>query len=305
MTAPAASDPPGRGGGLRDDEAVLPSGLRLALRRADAAGPAPRGCPPFLLVHGLASNARLWDGVAVRLAAAGHDVVAVDQRGHGRSDAPAGGYDTDTCADDLAALCGVLGFTGLRRPVVAGQSWGASVALAFAARHRGAAALALVDGGWLRLCERFPDFADCWRVLAPPRFNGLRAADLAGRAAVWHPDWPPEAVAGSLANFRALPDGTARAILDRAAHRSILRSLWAADPRQAYPLVDCPTLLLPAYGEPPGPGDAETAAAVAEAAALLPRARVVPYPGADHDLHAQQPGRCAADLLALAAEVAP
>ncbi|HZZ48199.1 MAG TPA: alpha/beta fold hydrolase, partial [Pseudonocardia sp.] len=40
---------------------------------------------PVLLVHGMSSNARLWDGVAERLAAAGHPVVAVDLRGHGTS----------------------------------------------------------------------------------------------------------------------------------------------------------------------------------------------------------------------------
>ena len=40
---------------------------------------------PVLLVHGLSSNARLWDGVSEHLAAAGHPVVAVDLRGHGAS----------------------------------------------------------------------------------------------------------------------------------------------------------------------------------------------------------------------------
>ena len=69
---------------LRDDEVALPGGPRLALRRADGPG------RPFLLVHGLSSNSRVWDGVARRLAAAGHEVVAVDQRGHGRSEEPAG-----------------------------------------------------------------------------------------------------------------------------------------------------------------------------------------------------------------------
>ena len=84
---------------LRDDEVRLPGGPRLALRRADGAG------RPFLLVHGLSSNARLWDGPAAHLAAAGHQVVAVDQRGHGRSEQVADGYTTAQCAADLAALC--------------------------------------------------------------------------------------------------------------------------------------------------------------------------------------------------------
>ena len=47
----------------------------------------------WVLTHGLASNARLWDGVARRLAEAGHRVVTVDQRGHGQSSKPDDGYD--------------------------------------------------------------------------------------------------------------------------------------------------------------------------------------------------------------------
>ena len=56
------------------DADVALTGFRMALREA------PGPLRPFLLVHGLSSNARLWDGVARRLAAAGHEVVAVAQR---------------------------------------------------------------------------------------------------------------------------------------------------------------------------------------------------------------------------------
>ena len=48
------------------------------------ASPAGDG-PPFLLVHGLASNARMWDGVAMALVARGLAAITVDLRGHGRS----------------------------------------------------------------------------------------------------------------------------------------------------------------------------------------------------------------------------
>jgi alpha-beta hydrolase superfamily lysophospholipase len=58
---------------------VAVDGARLAVRRWRADG------APILLVHGLASNARTWDGVAEALVAAGHDVAAVDLRGHGAS----------------------------------------------------------------------------------------------------------------------------------------------------------------------------------------------------------------------------
>ncbi|MFL6136630.1 MAG: alpha/beta fold hydrolase [Frankiaceae bacterium] len=281
--------------GLVDDAVTLPGGPRLALRRAGG----PRR--PFLLVHGLASNARLWDGVAGRLAAAGHEAVAVDLRGHGRSEEPAAGYDTETCAADLASLCRQLGLTGDRAPVVAGQSWGGNVALALAAQHGGVAAIALVDGGWLRPRDRFPTFAECWRALAPPSFEGMPMAELRARSASWHPDWPEEGRAAALANFVELPDGTVRARLARSHHESIVRSLWEGDPARWYPLVAGPALLVPAVGDPPSERDAERAAAVEEALAALPRAEVAWYRGADHDLHAQQPERLCADLLRLAA----
>ncbi|MBA2389638.1 MAG: alpha/beta fold hydrolase, partial [Geodermatophilaceae bacterium] len=249
------------------DDSIDIGGLRLALRRTGPETTSAEAERPMLLVHGLASNSRLWDGVARRLGAAGHPVVAVDQRGHGRSDVPADGYDTDTCADDLARLINALGWGGKLAPVVAGQSWGGNVVLSLAARHAGVAAIALVDGGWLRLAGRFATFEECWRVLAPPSFEGVRYADLAERIATAHPDWPAEGVAGTLANLVELDDGGTRARLAREHHRSIVHSLWLGDPRPLYPRVTVPGLLMPA-------GAGVESEAVAEAARLLPESLV-------------------------------
>lgn len=278
----------------RDDEVTLPGGgPRLALRRADG----PRR--PFLLVHGLSSNARMWDGVTELLAAAGHEVVAVDLRGHGRSEVTGSGYDTTTAAADVAALIAVLGWTGGRVPVVAGQSWGGHVVLELAAQHWGVAAMALLDGGWVRLPGRFADFDEAWDALAPPVFNGAPWADVVAEVGRWTAGWPPEGVAGALANFALQPDGTARARLSFASHRAIVASLWDHDPRALYPRVDVPALLLVAGGD--GPDPAAKQSEVADATAGLPDVEVRWYDGAHHDLHAQQPERASADLLELAA----
>ena len=271
----------------------------LAVRRRSGVG------RPFLLVHGLSSNARLWDDVAAALADAGHETVAVDLRGHGLSQAPDDGYDTPTSADDLAALIGVLGLTGDRAPVVVGQSWGGNVVLTLAARHPGAVAgVACVDGGWIRVHDRFATFEDCWTALAPPRFEGLRYADLARAIRAGHRDWPAAGLEATLANLVELPDGGVRARLDRAHHREIVRSMYGSDPADTYPGVAVPALLVPAAGPEPVDGEAArfdgTRAAVLEAAAALPDAEIRWYPGADHDLHAQHPQRLATDLLDLA-----
>lgn len=111
--------------------------------------------PGFVLVHGLASNALLWQGVAEVLSAdgGGRAVTAIDLRGHGESSVPASGYDTTTAAADVASVIEALGLDG---SVVAGQSWGGNVVVELAASQRDRlAAVALIDGGWIRLRDTF------------------------------------------------------------------------------------------------------------------------------------------------------
>jgi pimeloyl-ACP methyl ester carboxylesterase len=247
---------------------------------------------PFLLVHGLASNLQLWEAVAARLAGWGHAVIAVDLRGHGRSDKPDAGYDFATIIDDLAALVEAL---GVDRPVVAGQSWGANVALELAWRRpeqvRG---VACVDGGWIELRRRFPDWDECARVLAPPDTTGRTSAEIEAGVRARHPDWPESGIRATLACFEHLGDGTVRPWLARARHLAILRALWEHEPSTRYAGVKVPVLLVPAD---PGPGsDAEwdhgRKRHVEEAAAALTSSRLHWMAG-DHDLHAQHPDEVA------------
>jgi pimeloyl-ACP methyl ester carboxylesterase len=282
-----------------DEESVQLPGASLAVRRWSGA------LTPFLLVHGLASNARTWDGVAAHLAAAGHEVVAVDQRGHGRSPEAVDGYDTPTAAADLADLVQALGWTGPRAPVVAGQSWGANVVLRLAADHPAVArAVALVDGGWISPGRRFATFEQCWDLLAPPLFEGLRYDDIETGLRAAHADWPAEGVEGTLANLERTADGGVRARLARDHHRDIVRSLWSMDAADDYPRVRVPLLAVPA-GSAEDVDDPDPllrkASAVAELLAAVPGSRARWYPGGDHDLHCQHPAEVAADLLDLLA----
>jgi pimeloyl-ACP methyl ester carboxylesterase len=253
---------------------------------------------PFLLVHGLASNARLWDGVAPRLGAAGHAVAAVDLRGHGRSDKPDGGYDFATISEDLRGLIAALGFD---RPVLVGQSWGAGVVLDFAVRHpdlvRG---IVLVDGGLTDLRDAFPSWEICWTRLAPPQLVGLPLSDVEGYFRLHHADWPMEGLEGSLANFEIRPDRTIAPWLTRDRHRAILESMWGQRTADLWAGLRVPPLIIPVDG---GESDwTQAKRAGADAAETALRASGVPcqvqwFTG-DHDIHAQHPAELAEALLA-------
>src|SRR5690606_27415799 len=119
MSEAAASHVPASFGTPSTVHCLLPSGLRLAYSEW------PGQDPPFILVHGLASNRRIWDLVAPRLATR-HRVIALDQRGHGESDKPERGYDYATVTADLEAFLDAL---GVARPILVGHSWGAGVVL--------------------------------------------------------------------------------------------------------------------------------------------------------------------------------
>ncbi len=241
--------------------------------------------PTFLLVHGLASNARLWDGVAAALTELGHPVATVDLRGHGRSSKPDGPYDVPTVADDLVALILRL---GLDRPVVAGQSWGGNVVLELAARHPAAVrAVVCVDGGWLEPSAAFPDWEACRRALAPPRLVGRHLAEVEAYIRSAHPDWPEAGIRGTLANFEIRDDGTIAPWLTYERHLEVLRGLWDHHPRERYPAVAVPVLLVPA-DDGASARSRRKREEVEAARAALPRAAVHWFPG-DHDIHAQRP----------------
>src|SRR6266516_882040 len=82
------------------------NGIRLHYTRTGGAGPA------VVLAHGFSDDGLCWTPVAEALAPE-YDLVMVDARGHGRSDAPERGYGPTEQAGDLAGAMAALG----REPV--------------------------------------------------------------------------------------------------------------------------------------------------------------------------------------------
>jgi pimeloyl-ACP methyl ester carboxylesterase len=285
-----------------NDRAVPGDGIRLHARDWGGSG------QPVVLLHGLASNARIWDGVAPRLAGAGgggqggRRVVALDLRGHGESDQPASGYDFPCLGRDLEAALGGL---GLERPVVVGHSWGANVALQFVADRPGAVAgLALVDGALLGAAEwAGATREEARRRMAPPRF-AVPLADWLARAGRFDNAGGPGRpwVRDYLRAGVDVDDrGVARARFRFDNHLQVIDALYDQRPPALYPLVDCPVLLCPA-ADPADDRDRAEAkrGAVGRALGLFPSADVAWFEDTMHDIPLQRPAELATELARFA-----
>lgn len=108
---------------------------------------------PVLLCHGWGACVYGWAGTLPVLGAAGYRAIAVDLRGHGRSDErdQATSYTTAAMTAQLGEIVDAL---GIDRPVVAGHSMSGRITLQYALerpdRVRGLALLAPIGVGSLR-----------------------------------------------------------------------------------------------------------------------------------------------------------
>ena len=200
---------------------------------------------PLVLHHGLASNARIWEMVAPRLAERGHPVYALDARGHGLSDKPEDGYDIETITDDLAAF---IQTCQLERPVLVGHSWGGSIALNYAARFsigpRAPAGIVLVDGGISQLDDAGVTWEEMEQRLTPPRLAGMPLSEFQPRLEAWFAEWggSEQAVSITLGNFEISEDERIYPRLTFERHMRIVRSIWDFKTYDYFTRVRCPTL---------------------------------------------------------------
>lgn len=260
--------------------------------------------PALVLLHGLASNARIWDKVGPRLAARGYRVFALDQRGHGQSDKPGDGYDFSTIGRDLLTA---LDAWYLTHPVLVGHSWGASVVLDFATRypigpHAPAAAI-LIDGGLARL-NNGPE--DNWEAVRerfkPPQLAGMNVDEFLSRVQRGQPGWraDDEALQIVLANFEVQEDETIRPHLSLENHLKILRAMWEFNPIEALRRVRCPVTAILAQPADPQGDEFFRRKQLGAAAGQQANSRLQVHwvPDSIHDLPLQRPDELADQIIA-------
>lgn len=279
---------------VRRRDLPIPGGPVAALEAVPAADPAGTGAVPVVLVPGYTGTKEDFAAILAPLAAAGHHLVAIDQRGQFETagpDEPAA-YTVDALGADLLGVIDALG----GRAHVVGHSFGGLVARAATiARPQSIASLVLLGSG-------------------PAAIGG----DRRERMEALEPVLAAHGLAGVYAGLEALAAGDPAWVAAPAEHKAFLRHRFLSGsavalqamgdalrsepdrtPALAAALATAGVPALVAYGE----HDDGWAPAVQAAMAARLGVPAAVVPGAVHSPAAQQPAATVELLLGFWATV--
>lgn len=272
----------------RDQFVELPDGVRLWTATSG------RGSP-LVCCHG---GPGLWDYLRdlAALLDDSHLVVRFDQRGCGRSTGPDGPFTVAQAIDDLERLRQAM---ALDCWAVLGHSWGAELALRYAAAHpdRTTAVVYLAGVGagsaWrdsyvaernLRLGNELGR----WQELTERRRNPEEEKEWC--LLQWRPDFSPDddAEAHAAALWETRPRGT---VVNRQANRELAADSASQDLLEVAQHVDAPVVLVQ------GADDPRPWTATNSLLAALPRARRIVLDQAGHAPWGERPDAVQAATL--------
>jgi pimeloyl-ACP methyl ester carboxylesterase len=292
---------------------VYLNGLRVHYRHWNLDGDGQ----PVTLLHGLASNARIWDLVAPLLVEAEMIPIAPDARGHGLTDKPDQGYDFPTMIADLSTFMDAL---HQESSILVGHSWGANLALEYAARYPfgplSPSGIVLIDGGMVQL-DDLPEatWEETEKRLTPPNLAGLDLEEFLDRLRAWTADWLPDGEYGEqilniiLANFEVDDQEKIYPHLSFENHMRIVRAMWDFKTYERYPRLRCPVLMLPVRPKQPS-SEREQAflqakeSGVSRAFEMIQKLQVHWMTDSVHDVPLQHPDEVAEQILTFARSIA-
>lgn len=246
--------------------------------------------PAVVFAHAWSLDSSMWEYQFQAFLEAGFRCVAMDRRGHGRSDVPGHGYDLDTLADDLA---GLLDRLDLGDVTLVAHSMGTLEITRYLARHgSGRVARAAYVGAMTPMLTRSDDNPHG----IPAEYAGSVVADLrTDRPAWFHASAPGYfATAGTPVSEATVADGV-RQILATPLEVQVrcFRTIFGSDLRADLAAVDVPTLVMH--------GDADQSAPIdltgRPTAALLRGSRFELCAGEGHGLYVTAKERVTAELL--------
>jgi proline iminopeptidase len=255
--------------------------------------------PPAVLLHG---GPGLWDylGSLADLLTDTLTVIRFDQRGCGRSSPYDGPFTIEQAVADVDQVRAAFGFG---RWAVLGHSWGAELAIRYAAGHpERAAAVAYMAGvgagnGFraghrAEFRRRLGSGYDRWAAL-----SGMPASDRTPEEEreycllQWQPDYSPagDPAGHAVAVWNTRPPGAA---INLAANRQLWGDRETEDLLQAAGRVSCPVTMIC------GADDPRPWSATGSLRAALPDASRVVFDGAGHSPWAERPADTRQAILA-------
>jgi pimeloyl-ACP methyl ester carboxylesterase len=250
------------------EDYIEANGIRLHYTRTGGAK------PPVVLAHGFSDDGLCWTPVAQALEA-DYDVIMVDARGHGQSDAPEQGYGTAELAADLH---GVIVGLGLRRPAVLGHSMGGATTFVLAGTYPDVpGAILIEDAGALNMGRARTPADEQRQARMRAWVTGLKRKtreEVIAEQRAQTPGW-------SDAELGPWADSKLRLSLNVLNRTDAAPVDWPA----ILPRITCPALLITAD---PERGAMVTEEGAAELRALVPQLRVAHIPNAGHNIRRDQ-----------------
>jgi pimeloyl-ACP methyl ester carboxylesterase len=248
-------------------ENVIANGIKIHYHRTGG------DKPPLVLSHGITDNGLCWTR-AVQLLEKDYDVIMVDARGHGLSDAPEEGYIVEERAADLAGLIQAL---GLKKPYLMGHSMGADTTAMTAANYPDLVGCAILeDPPWndsTLSAEGREARAKEWRATMLER-KAKTQQEIIASGRQQNPKWAE-------IEFGPWSSAKLQVSLNVLQAVSLPRRPW----REIAAKITCPCLLITGDPELGGIVTPETAA---EAGRLLPHLNVTRIEGAGHNIRREQ-----------------
>ena len=245
---------------------VLANGIRLHYYRTGGEGDAAKR--PVVLCHGFSDDALCYS-VLARVLEKDYDVVMVDARFHGLSEAPETNSEPDAMSTDLAALIDAL---KLDRPVCVGHSMGAAYVFRAAALYPDhMRAIVLEDPVWI---DNFASRQSMDREGLIAHYKTISLVDLIEEHRQMHPSWDEETLGLFSSAKKKLDPGIVRGEI-------VAPASW----RETLAEIKCPILTFTAE---PELGAIVTSEVWADAVKINSQLEGAHVPGAGHHIRYEQ-----------------
>ena len=248
---------------------------------------------PIVFSHGWPLSSDDWDAQMLFFLQHGYRVIALDRRGHGRSDQTWEGNDMDHCADDLAELMEKL---DLRDAIHVGHSTGGGEVARYIGRHgTKRVAKAVLIGAVPPVMLKSDKNPDGVPISV---FDDIRAAYTQNRSQFYLDltlpfygyNRPGAKISEAIRQhwwLQGMMGGTK-------AHFDYIKAFSETDFTEDLKKMDIPTLIMHGDDDQIVP----VANAALKSAKILKRATLKVYPGLPHGMCTTNPDQINADLLA-------